>query len=94
MSGKNKLFAGSVKSGWPLGINESMDDHAAARGLSHWSCTSSSSNRWWIRKDGYPYQPNFKMPDGYPDELRKIDREVSMKESVFKDAVKPRRHAR
>lgn len=68
---------------WPLAINTEMDEHAVRRGLAHWSCTSSRSNEWWIRRDGFPYRVTFANNVTYEDELRKADLHNDIQEFVF-----------
>lgn len=60
---------------WPLGINPSMDAHAAELGLSHWSCGSAESNEQWQRVDGLVCWPfnTFGHNTDYPDALRCVD---------------------
>lgn len=61
---------------WPLGINKEMDDHAAKRGLHHWSCTTKGSNFSWQRFDGAVCTV-FRLNTAgasYIDELREFDK--------------------
>lgn len=58
---------------WPLGINPSMDAHAAAEGLSHWSCFSAHSNQDWQRIDGLVCYPFNTANSEYPAALRLVD---------------------
>ena len=66
----------SVFDRWPLGVNKSMDDHAAGMGLPHWSCVSPKSNKWWVRSDGHQCEPFYRtIPSmrGYVDVLKEYD---------------------
>jgi hypothetical protein len=63
---------------WPLGINPDMDRHVANAGLPHWSCADPRTNTHWVRKDGRRCSPTFAGLGGYPDDLRRVDREHPM----------------
>ena len=68
---------------WPLGINPDMDRHAEQQGLSHWSCTTSTTNQHWIRRDGRVHVVTFMVNGGYPQELRHLDNTCPMSKCVF-----------
>lgn len=57
-----------------------MDEHAADHHLAHWSCVSTKSNEWWIRKDGEEFRAfaHGFTPGGYPAELAAFDEEYPM----------------
>lgn len=71
---------------WPMGINPSMDQNAAIHGLPHWSCVDPRGNEFWMRKDGMVHRAKFPTYEGYPGELRAIDKSNPMGEAIALDA--------
>ena len=60
---------------WPLGINKSMDKHAAVHGFGYWSCVSLNGNENWLRRDGEILRATFKHFNGYLEDLKNFDLE-------------------
>lgn len=68
---------------WPLGVNPSLDEHAAKHGLSHWSATSAGGNDCWLRRDGLVHRCKWDKDGGYPAELHALDIEFRPSSWVF-----------
>lgn len=79
---KEAMKASEARTVWPLMINPEMDTLVARGGFGHWSCTSTCSNRSWIRKDGEV--ATFENTNLIIfDFLKKFDKSHPMSDNVF-----------
>lgn len=74
----NKInYRGAGK--WPLLFNQEMDEHVISQGISNWSCLSTKSNTWWLRRDGHIINYSVSDKGSYMDKLNQYDIDFPIK---------------